>query len=162
MENEITKNQRLNSFVEYLKSQRKIFNNADFAKILGKQPSFISECLSGKRKISDVFIHSIKSAFPSLNEEWLLTGEGSMIYYYTKLYKSDKPIEEIIAGMDPKIIEALTNNTQKEKPFQENSVLIQQLLTTIQEQSRTIGVLEERIRQSEEQQNNSGCNTRYA
>jgi phage repressor protein C with HTH and peptisase S24 domain len=79
MESKVSKNQRLKKTIDYLKKERKIFNNADFSKILKKQPSYISECLHGKREISELFIHSIVSGFPELNKDWLLTGEGEML-----------------------------------------------------------------------------------
>jgi phage repressor protein C with HTH and peptisase S24 domain len=71
--------QRLKEMIEYLKENRKIFNNADFAKILGKTPSYISETLNGKREISEQFIRYIGDKFRFINTEWLLGVSQDMI-----------------------------------------------------------------------------------
>lgn len=70
---------RLKSCIDYLESSRKIFNASDLAKILGKQRSYISEILNGKRKISEQFVHSFCNYFPELSPDWIMTGEGGML-----------------------------------------------------------------------------------
>lgn len=65
--------------VNYLIETRKIFNASDLAKLIGKQKSYVSELLSGKRAMSKQFIHYFCSYFPEISEEWLLTGEGEML-----------------------------------------------------------------------------------
>ena len=70
---------RLKSCIDYLVSSRKIFNASDLAKILGKQRSYISEILNGKRKISEQFVHSFCNYFPELSPDWIMTGEGGML-----------------------------------------------------------------------------------
>ncbi|MGN1155263.1 MAG: S24 family peptidase [Agathobacter sp.] len=72
-------NDRLKTSVNYLIGQRKIFNASDLAKLLGKQKSYISELLTGKRMISEQFVHSFCGYFPEISQNWLLTGEGEMI-----------------------------------------------------------------------------------
>ena len=70
---------RLRECVNYLMDSRKIFNASDLAKLVGKQKSYISEILSGKRPVSKQFVHSFCARFPEISEEWLLTGGGEML-----------------------------------------------------------------------------------
>lgn len=70
---------RFKECVEYLKLKRLIYNAADLAKMTGKQKSYISELMSGKRKISEQFVRTLVDLFPELSAEWLLSGEGKMI-----------------------------------------------------------------------------------
>lgn len=70
---------RLNTCIEFLISNRRIYNASDLAKILGKQRSYISELLNGKRKVSEQFVHSFCSHFPDISPKWLLTGDGEML-----------------------------------------------------------------------------------
>lgn len=70
---------RFKESVEYLKQTRRIFNASDLAKITGKQKSYISELLSGKRSVSEQFVLSFTRCFPEISKDWLLTGEGEML-----------------------------------------------------------------------------------
>lgn len=70
---------RFKECVEYLKLKRLIYNAADLAKMTGKQKSYISELMSGKRKLSEQFVRTLVDLFPELSAEWLLSGEGKMI-----------------------------------------------------------------------------------
>lgn len=70
---------RLIAVIHYLKENRRIFNDADFATSIGKARSYISEVKSGKRPLTEQFVLQICSAFPELSKSWLLTGEGSML-----------------------------------------------------------------------------------
>ena len=70
---------RFKECVDYLKLKRLIYNAADLAKMTGKQKSYISELMSGKRKISEQFVRTLVDLFPELSAEWLLSGEGKMI-----------------------------------------------------------------------------------
>lgn len=69
---------RLRECIDWLVLHRRVYNDADFAKALGKQRSFISECISGKRKISEKFVHLVCEQFPEVSEEWLLNGVGEI------------------------------------------------------------------------------------
>lgn len=70
---------RFNESVDYLIANRLVYNATDLAKILSKQKSYISELLSGKRKLSERFIHEFCEQFPMISGLWLLTGEGEML-----------------------------------------------------------------------------------
>lgn len=70
---------RFKKSVEYLKKQRRIYNATDLANITGKQKSYISELMTGKRSLSEHFVRDFTSNFPEISMEWLLTGSGDML-----------------------------------------------------------------------------------
>lgn len=66
---------RLKLFFEYRR-----LTNSQFADQCGIPRPSLSQLLTGRnRKISDVFVRQIHSAFPELSVMWLLFGEGAMI-----------------------------------------------------------------------------------
>lgn len=72
-------NQRFIDVINFLKSEGLVYNDVDFSQKVGKARSYVSEVKNGKRPISDIFVHSITEAFPIIQSDWLLTGEGSML-----------------------------------------------------------------------------------
>ncbi len=52
--------------------------SSKFADTIGVQRSSISHILSGRNKPSLDFIQKIMAAFPSININWLIAGEGEM------------------------------------------------------------------------------------
>lgn len=70
---------RLKFVIEELKRRRIIHNQSDFADILNKQASYISECVTGKRTISEKFIHEVIEKFPVVNSEFLFEGKGEPV-----------------------------------------------------------------------------------
>lgn len=71
--------ERLVKSIDWLKKSRIVLSQAEFSEKVGIKPSQVSEMLNGKRKISERTIHNIVEAFPDLNINWLLTGEGEML-----------------------------------------------------------------------------------
>lgn len=82
--------QEFKNMINYLKKERLIFNDADFASKVGKHRSYISEVKSKKRTITEQFVIQINEVFPIISLNWLLTGEGSM------LQKDELEIEEYL------------------------------------------------------------------
>ncbi len=72
-------NNRLIEAINFLKDNRVIFNDSDFAEVLGKNKGYISEVKNGKRTMGSRFCKSVEDAFPQINGDWLLTGEGEML-----------------------------------------------------------------------------------
>lgn len=72
-------NQRIKVLIEELKSQRKIYSQADFAKEVGIGVVQLSEIVSGKRKVSEYYINKILTRFPEINKEWLCSNKGEML-----------------------------------------------------------------------------------
>ena len=72
-------NQRLRKVVNELKNQRKVYSDADFARIVDIPRGDLSQMMSGKRKVSKRGVSNLLAEFPEINEEWLMTGEGEML-----------------------------------------------------------------------------------
>lgn len=72
-------NQRLRKVVNELKNQRKVYSDADFARIVDIPRGDLSQMMSKKRKVSKRCVSNLLSEFPEINEEWLMTGEGEML-----------------------------------------------------------------------------------
>lgn len=72
-------NQRLRKVVNELKNQRKVYSDADFARIVDIPRGDLSQMMSGKRKVSKRCVSNLLAQFPEINEEWFITGEGEML-----------------------------------------------------------------------------------
>lgn len=76
-------NERISKVIEYSN-----LTPSEFADEIDVQRSSISHIMSGRNKPSLEFIIKIKSRFPDLLWDWLVTGEGEML-------KSELPVPEI-------------------------------------------------------------------
>jgi len=84
-------NERISKVIEYSK-----LTPSEFADEIDVQRSSISHITSGRNKPSLEFIIKIKSSFPEILWDWLVTGEGEML-------KQDLPeVNEIPAEEDEK------------------------------------------------------------
>ncbi|WP_294303623.1 helix-turn-helix transcriptional regulator [uncultured Chryseobacterium sp.] len=90
-------NERISKVIEYSR-----LTPSEFADEIDVQRSSISHITSGRNKPSLEFIIKIKSRFPEILWDWLVTGEGEML-------KSDLP-EEKTAIAEP------DKNTEADKP----------------------------------------------
>lgn len=72
-------NQRLREVVNFLKEQRKVLSDGEFADKIDVGRSQLSEVMSGKRKVSERYILKLLTKFPEISEKWLRTGEGDML-----------------------------------------------------------------------------------
>lgn len=72
-------NQRFKEITNELKSQRRVYSDADLARILGISRGEMSNVMSGKRPVSKRIVDNMSTHFPEVNTAWLLTGEGEML-----------------------------------------------------------------------------------
>ena len=55
-------------------------NSANFARIIGKNPTYVNDVKKGKtRRISEEIADKIIEQWPELSKIWILTGEGEML-----------------------------------------------------------------------------------
>ena len=87
-------NQRLRELVNALKDQRKVYSDADFARIVEIPRGDLSQMMSGKRKVSKRCVSNLLTQFPDVNQKWLETGEGEMIISYESLQDSPSAIAD--------------------------------------------------------------------
>lgn len=71
-------NQRIRELVDFLKNERIVLSDGEFASEVGIGKSQLSEVMSGKRKVSEKYIRKMRTRFPEINEDWLRNGEGEM------------------------------------------------------------------------------------
>lgn len=57
---------------------RESISQREFASILGRQPSNVSQILTGERHVPRGFISDIIQAFPNVRKDWLVFGDGAM------------------------------------------------------------------------------------
>lgn len=94
-------NERLKIFINYLKEQRRVVSDSEFAKLTGKQRSFISELIAGKRTLSEQYVLKIADVFKELNKDWLLTGNGEMLKENTSQSSDELELyKKLIASLE--------------------------------------------------------------
>lgn len=76
--------------INYLKKERLVTSDSEFASKIGKHRSYISEIRAGKRTITEQFVISINTAFPNISLNWLLSGQGSMLESHRETTISNK------------------------------------------------------------------------
>lgn len=72
-------NQRVRLVVNDLKERRKIYSDADCARLIGIEKADFSKMMAGKKPITQRSVGRLLAQFPEINEEWLRTGEGEML-----------------------------------------------------------------------------------
>lgn len=72
-------NQRLRQIIDRLKNERKVYTDADFARLAEVSRSELSQMLTGKRPVSKRIVNALLTEFPEISEKWLRTGEGDML-----------------------------------------------------------------------------------
>lgn len=72
-------NFRIKKAYEYLKREHVIRNQQHFTECIGSDKSTVSQVLNGKINAPNNMFASVAAAFPQLNMNWVLTGEGEML-----------------------------------------------------------------------------------
>lgn len=72
-------NQRLREVVNELRKQRKVYSDADFARIVEIPRGDLSQMMSGKRKVSKRCVSNLLIKFPEINANWIEDGSGEML-----------------------------------------------------------------------------------
>lgn len=123
-------NERISKVIEYSK-----LSSSEFADEVDVQRSSISHITSGRNKPSLEFIIKIKSRFPEILWDWLVTGDGEML-------KSDLPEEESLSEAEsleektkptslPDLFTMMNNDEDfgsEEKKYQEIPVLRESII----------------------------------
>lgn len=71
---------RLKILIRHLIVLGEIPNQRELGKLMGyKNESSFSQILNGKQQMPKVFLNKLKSVIPSVNTNWIETGEGEML-----------------------------------------------------------------------------------
>lgn len=71
--------ERLRNAIEFLKKNDGDLSNTSIGQVMGyRSKNYVSDCLSEKSNISDLFLDELQKHF-NINKEWIKTGEGDMI-----------------------------------------------------------------------------------
>ena len=74
---EMSKNQRFAEVIKALRNNGEVYNQTDLSNKMRKSKAYISECMNGKRPITDQFVSELASIFHSVNKSYITRGEGS-------------------------------------------------------------------------------------
>lgn len=72
-------NQRFTTLLDYLISEKLVYNQSDLARELGIARSQITAIKNGYGDVSKQIVQKLEDVFPTVSTSWLLTGEGSML-----------------------------------------------------------------------------------
>lgn len=76
---EVSRNQRFAELIKLLIDKNLVYNQVDFAQRVGIGKSLVTELKKGVKTVTESMVERIVLAFPDVNEQWLLTGEGEML-----------------------------------------------------------------------------------
>lgn len=71
--------QRFRLLLDYLKENKVVRNQQDFTERVSSDKSTISQIMNGRLTPPHDLFGRVALAFPSVNEEWLRSGEGEML-----------------------------------------------------------------------------------
>lgn len=71
--------QRFRLLLNYLKENKVVRNQQDFTERVSSDKSTISQIMNGRLTPPNDLFGRVALAFPSVNEEWLRSGEGEML-----------------------------------------------------------------------------------
>lgn len=93
----------------------------DFAKAIGVAPGSLSSVYSGRTDPSTNFIKGIHAAFPDINTNWLVFGEGEMNMTAEESQQNTLPFPEGESLVGGKVPESPTPSAESQK-VPENTV----------------------------------------
>ena len=72
-------NERLRDVQNFLIAQRRVKNQTDFGKIMGKNRSLISEYVNGRRRVTRELAYTISEHFPEIDPLFLIDEEHTQM-----------------------------------------------------------------------------------
>lgn len=83
-------------------------NSAEFARIIGKNPTYVNDVKNGKtKKISEQVAEKIIGQWPELSKIWVLTGEGQMLS--TSTHASEDRANPQRSDSEPTLLQLYTD-----------------------------------------------------
>jgi len=119
-------NKRLLQFID-----AENLSQSQFADILGVARASISHILSGRNKPGYDFIESIMLHFPSLNIEWLITGQGKMYKSLSGSSQPNKIAPEPVVEEDDLFANLASSNQESEASYSPVEMIADQQSATV-------------------------------
>lgn len=116
MENNTTLGERIKQFVDY-----KEISLNQLADAVGASNSYFNKVVKLNTSVGAERVEKILRAFPELNAEWLITGEGSMLKSRQQEMINEQEITQLraeVIELQSKLINCLENQLYKESPGQ--------------------------------------------
>ena len=87
-------NHKLKEVVTYLKEAKIIRNQQQFVELINGNRTVVSEIITGKRLMSERFIHKVCDVFPIISVNWFLKDEGQMINreFYSMSHRNESSV----------------------------------------------------------------------
>ena len=84
-------------------------NSAEFARKIGKNPTYVNDVKNGKtKKISEQVAEKIIGQWPELSKIWVLTGEGQMLSTSTPASEDRAKAERSYSEPTPTLLQLYT------------------------------------------------------
>jgi Cu/Ag efflux protein CusF len=83
----MTVGERLNFLIEYLKSKKLVESDKDFGIKIDENSNGVSDLKKLRKKITMDHLQLVKKHWPSVNIDWLVTGEGDIEEDYKDKYE---------------------------------------------------------------------------
>ena len=96
--------QRFTQVVKYLLDNRFLKNQTELGLTLSLSKGYVSQLVNGQREPSGEVVSKLANLFPIINEDWILTGVGTMIK------NAEQPQEQVeeIPSLETKLIAQLS------------------------------------------------------
>lgn len=72
-------NERLRDVQNFLIAERRVKNQTDFGKVMGKNRSLISEYINGRRRVTRDLAYTISEYFPEIDPLFLISAEHTQM-----------------------------------------------------------------------------------
>ena len=96
--------QRFTQVVKYLLDNRFLKNQTELGLTLSLSKGYVSQLVNGQREPSGEVVSKLANSFPIINEDWILTGVGTM----TKSTEQPQECVEETPSLEAKLIAQLS------------------------------------------------------
>jgi hypothetical protein len=98
--------ERFAELMEWLKKNKKVKTDKEFALSIDENANGVGDLKNERKKLTVYHLQSIRKHYPYININWIVSGEGDMIYEdYKKKYEDIKSKMEI-ANKDIALLKA--------------------------------------------------------
>ena len=96
--------QRFTQVIKYLLDSRILRNQTELGLTLSLSKGYVSQLVNGQREPSGEVVSKLANSFPMINEDWILSGMGSML----KNQEQPQNFQEETPSLETKLIAQLS------------------------------------------------------